>query len=265
MSDRDGGQPIEQFIHALTSQLDRAQSALALKVRAGLPLTFAVKDLSLDLRAHVEMTGSVVRIRPAGPGDGEASMLHLSLTTITKPMIEENTVQLAADPSEPSLKEVLGPGVSEDEQRRLEWAGIHSVRQLRDVQRQGGEQALERVAQIPVMRLRAALERANQPHVSGVFPESVSAGDSTGGAPLLRVRGENLMLDRPPEVRIDGEPVTVVQAAEKELVVAPQPHQLRGTLAVGPTPGTWAERAFDCRPTTQPTGREATVRNGGAP
>ena len=47
MNGRDPGLPIENFIQALTSQLDRAQAALALKARAGLPLTFAVKDLTL--------------------------------------------------------------------------------------------------------------------------------------------------------------------------------------------------------------------------
>src|SRR5512135_3012187 len=124
MNERDAGLPIEQFIQALTSQLDRAQATMALKARAGLPLTFAVKDISIDLRTHVEMVGSVVRIRPAGPGDVEASILHLALTTITRPMMEENTVQLSAEPDEPSLKEVLGNEMSEDEQRRLEWVGI---------------------------------------------------------------------------------------------------------------------------------------------
>ena len=48
----DAGLPIEEFIQAITSQLDRTQEALALKADAGLPLTFAVRDLSLDLRTH---------------------------------------------------------------------------------------------------------------------------------------------------------------------------------------------------------------------
>jgi len=56
MSDAKGGVPIEQFIQALTTQLDRAQNAMALKAEnLDLPLTFAVKDLSLDLRTHVEV------------------------------------------------------------------------------------------------------------------------------------------------------------------------------------------------------------------
>src|SRR6185295_19091005 len=91
MSNGDHSVPIEQFIQALQTQLDRAQTAMAIKAEnLDLPLTFAVKDLSLELRTHVEVVRSEVRIRPAGPGDGDASTLHLALTTITRPMIKEN-------------------------------------------------------------------------------------------------------------------------------------------------------------------------------
>ena len=66
MSNGDTGVPIEQFIQALQTQLDRAQTAMAMKAEnLDLPLTFAVKDLSLDLRTHVEIVRSEVRIRPA--------------------------------------------------------------------------------------------------------------------------------------------------------------------------------------------------------
>ena len=74
-------------------------------------------------------------------------------------------------PDEPSLREVLGPEVSEDDRRRLEWAGIHNVTQLREVQRRSGEEALERSTQVPVARLRAALFRAAMPRIVEVKPE----------------------------------------------------------------------------------------------
>ena len=174
----DAGLPLEHFIQALTSQLDRAQATMALKARAGLPLTFAVKDLTLDLRTHVEMVGSVVRLRPAGPGDRDASTLHVSLTTITRPMIEENTSQvLATSPDEPSIKDVLGADVTDEEQRRLEWAGVYTVSQLRDVEQHSGAEAIERVSQLDVGRLRRALQMADQPYVSRVVAERPEVAD----------------------------------------------------------------------------------------
>jgi len=251
----DPGLPIEQFIQALTSQLDRAQSALALKARAGLPLTFALKDLTLDLRTHVEMAGSVVRIRPAGPGETEASMLHVSLTTITKPMIEENTAKLALATEEPALRDVVGDQLNDDELRRLEWAGVHTVSQFVDLQEHTNADALERVAQVPAMRLRAALDRASRPRIGSVTtfvprpsadpgrPASTDGGlfpeirQPFADTPLIRVKGINLVRGNLPTVRIGGEKVPVLQAGKRELVLAPLAHQMSGTLEIETAPG----------------------------
>ncbi len=53
-------------------------------------MTFARSaTLLMDLKAHVEMDRSEVRIRPAGPNENDASVLHLQFTAITKPMIDE--------------------------------------------------------------------------------------------------------------------------------------------------------------------------------
>ena len=253
MSNRDGGLPIEQFIQALTSQLDRAQDAMALKARTGRPLTFAVKDMTLELRTHIEMVGSVVRITPAGPGDTETSVLHLSLTTITRPMIEENTVQLMSQADEPSLKEALGSDLSDEEQRRLEWAGVHTVAQLRELQQRSGEDAIERVAQVPATRLRLALERASRPFLNEVTTEPSHGQVETGATPLLRIRGRNLLQkDQTPQVHIGGERVRVLEANERELVVAPLAHQMSGTLMVETAPGKRGQTEFDLQPPPSP-------------
>jgi hypothetical protein len=271
--DSEPGLPIEQFIQALTSQLDRAQSALALKARAGLPLTFALQGLTLDLRTHVEMSGSVVRIRPAAPGETEASMLHLALTTITKPMIEENTAKLALASDEQPLREAVGDQLNDDELRRLEWAGVHTLSQFVDLQQHASPDALERVAQVPAMRLRAALDRAARPHISdittidvgsrdvGRSPDPTIGTEPTIGTrvpmnppvrqlpvepqapmlsdsiPLIRVRGHNLVRDGLPKVSIGGERVNVLEAGRRELLIAPLAHQLGGTLEIETAPG----------------------------
>jgi hypothetical protein len=130
----------------------------------------------------MEIVGSVVHIRPAAPNEKEASTVRLQLTTVTRPMIEENAVQLGPAPDEPSLRDVLGPEVTEEEERRLEWAGIQNVAQLRDLQRRSGEEALEKFTQVPVARLRAALSRASMPRIIKVTPEPgpISPGEGNG-------------------------------------------------------------------------------------
>ena len=230
---QDIGLPVEQFIQALTSQLDRVQSAMAMKAKAGLPLTFAVKDLSIDLRAHVEMVDSVVHLRPAASGEKESSMLHLTLTTITAPMIEENSRSFASS-VDPSLHEALGSSITEEEQRRLEWAGIHTLSQLQTLRHQTGEAAIERVADIPVNRLRMALSRAGHPIVTHV---ELEAADGSGEH-ILGIHGANLARDGASQVHLDGRPVTVLSVDPTHLVVRLPGSSLRGTLHVETGPGT---------------------------
>jgi hypothetical protein len=94
---QESGVPLDVFIQSLTEQLDKAQASMALKARVGkLPLTFAVKDVSLDLRAFVQMVDDDVFLRPSSPGDTEASTIKLTLTTVTRSMIEENAVDFKA-------------------------------------------------------------------------------------------------------------------------------------------------------------------------
>ena len=230
--------PLEEFIQALSSQLDRAQTSLRLKAR-NLPLTFAVKDLSIDLRAHFDVVNGAVCVRSPSAGETDTSVLHLAFTTITRPVIEENTVDVQASVSGPSLRDVLGDEISEEEQRRLEWTGIQTVSQLRDLQKSAGEGVIARVANIPAMRLRQALERAAQPRVTTVRPV-IRANQP----PQLQVLGFNLMQDDAPTASIDGEPVHVLRASEDEVWIAPLPHHTEGTLVIEPTPGQQVATAF---------------------
>ena len=87
--------PVEEFLQALTAQLDRAQDALAVKVTGtNRPLTWALKDISIDLRVFVDVNPSGrVTLRSAAPNEDGASTVHLTLTTITRPMVEENALE----------------------------------------------------------------------------------------------------------------------------------------------------------------------------
>lgn len=221
----DTGLPIEDFIQAITSQLDRTQEALALKASAGMPLTFAVRDLSLDLRTHLDVSGSVVRIRPAGPGDGEASMLHLSLSTITRPMIEENTRSMSVTAGETSLRDALGDDLTDDEERRLEWAGVRSVEQLRNLRDRSAGNALNRTTRLPVQRLWSRLQDASRPEIHDVRP-------SPGEPREWTAVGRNLLGRSGARVRLGGEPVDVVEARPDSIRLRALPHQLGAVLEI---------------------------------
>jgi hypothetical protein len=259
VNERTESVPIELFVQALSGQLDRAQTAMAMKARLrNLPLTFAVKDISLDLNAYIEVRNSVVYLRPAGPGDTDASTLHVSLTTITKSMIEENSIQYAADVDEPSLKEALGDSISDEEQQRLEWVGVHTVSQLRELKQRGGELTIQRLAQVPAERLQAALMRASEPRITRVLRDRITTQPTPEAAsPIMRIHGDNLLsrLHRP-IVRIAGEAVPILQATEQEIVIAPLAHQLSAadSLEVEVEPGVQVSASLgaDERGATQP-------------
>lgn len=241
MNTAEGSVPIEDFVQALQAQLDRAQRAMHTKARnLNLPLTFAVKDISIDLRTHVEVVRNQVRVRPAGPGDHDASVLHLTLITVTRPMIEENA--FAMDASEERIDEVKD--IPEEDRRKLEWAGLQTVRQLRQLHEEGGEESIGRMANLPVDRLRKALQKMSQPMVARVEP----AESDDPAQKLLRIRGENLMRRGVPKVEIEGEPVSVLRASEREVLVAPMAHQFGGVLRIETEPDYATQAAFDLRP-----------------
>lgn len=220
---RDSGVPFDLFIQALTEQLDKAQAAMAIKARVGkLPLTFAVKEVSLDLRAFVQLIDDDVYLRPAGPGETEASTIKLALTTITKPMIEENAVDFRNDDTSFNLKEALGDRLSDDDQRRLERIGVRTVTQLNELRQTAGADVIARLSRMPVNRLQQALMNSAAPRVTHIDRKS----ERDPGQRRVHVSAPSLLAGRLPRVRAAGVPVPVLEAGEGRLVLAPLASQL---------------------------------------
>jgi len=194
---------VEDFVQSITAQLDRVQDALALKARTGRPLTFALKDLSVDLKVFWDSDGSGrALLRHAGPNEEGASTLQIAFTTITRAMVEENTVAMAQDADPRRLEELPGmPSLQDEDRQRLDLLGIRTVGQLKQLSQEATTKAVETYTGIPVLRLQAALQQAAQPAITG--NEVVSRG----GRPYLRIFGVNLTRAGKPEVRLSGERV----------------------------------------------------------
>lgn len=161
----EGSFLVEDFINAITTQLDRVQDALRLKA-VNRPLTYALKDISLDLQVFVEVdVQGNVRFRSSGPNEVGASTINLGFTTITRPMIEENTVSLAMTRS-PNLDEI---GLADDERKRLEQLGVRNAAQLQKLGQSTGTTTVARLTGIPVDRLKNALS-LGKPNVTQVTP-----------------------------------------------------------------------------------------------
>lgn len=250
--------PLENFIQAVQSQLDKAQTAMAVKARnLNLPMTFAIKDINLDLRAHVEFSQGEIRIRPAAADESQASVFHIVFTAITRPMIEENAVALAEDPEDQSIDE-LADELTPEERRKLEWVGVRTVKQLRSIEREGTSREVGRVTNLPVTRLRKALQRAASPLVEQVTPATGPDDAGPDFRRILKVRGRNLTPESgPPQVRIAGRPVSILKSSASELLLAPEEDQWSGELQVDTDAGLAGAMRFDLRPPQAASGGPA--------
>jgi hypothetical protein len=245
---------VEEFIDSITTQLDRVQDALRVKA-VNRPLTYALKDLSLELKVFIELDArGMVRFRTSGPNEAGASVVHLGFTTITKPMIEENTVSLAASRG-PSLEEA---GLGEDERRTLERYGVRTVAQLQKLGSTTGISTVSRLSAVSADRLKSALAHG-QPRIDRVTP--VKAPPSlaqppprpaapspprsrppfgTGTQPTrVQITGRNLIGEvGPPVVKLRGQPLSLVEADDDRLVVDLPKESQSGALELEMADGT---------------------------
>lgn len=262
MSSASNAVALEDFIQAVQAQLDTAQTRMTLKAQNDrLPLTFAIRDISMDLKAHVEIAQGEVRIRPAGPADADPTVLHLVFTAITRPMIDENAVQLAVDDKDDVPLVELGDALDDDERRRLEGIGVRTVSKLEELKKRGLGGSVGRITRLSANKLESVLSRATRPMVSEITSEAGFEG-ADELRQRLRVRGKNLLRDgRPPAVTIGGRPVGVMQASDGEIVLAPELDQMAGEMSLAHDPQSPTQVWFDRKPIAN---RASTVGSPGA-
>lgn len=224
------GVPVEHFLQAIGEQLDRAQDALAVKARTGRPMTWALRDFKIALQVFVEIDAKgTVLWRSAGPNETGASTVNLEFTTITRPMIEENTYSVLDETDGRSIDQIGGAAdFSDDDKMRLRRLGVTNVAQLRRLSPRDAPRldAIGEMVGIPVSKLEAALRASSRPSVQG--HDVVMRNDET----FIRIHGANLTDGINTEVRLAGDPVEVVEAKPNQLLVRPLEHHLTGQIEV---------------------------------
>jgi hypothetical protein len=242
---------MEEFLEAIASQLDRAQDALAFKA-INRPLTYAIRDFNLALQVFVDMdVEGNVRLRASGPNEAGASTVNIGFTTMTRPMIEENTISLAQTRT-PTLVEA---GFAPAERRSLERLGVRNTAQLRRLGTSTGASTVARLTSIPVERLRAALQlERSQITTAEPLPIARPTPGSNAGEPArpipsdgtirlapdtahIHLMGTNLATEHGlPEVHLDGQPVALAEA-DSDRIVVPVPTDLRSGVLDVTLPG----------------------------
>ena len=224
------GVPVEEFLQAIGEQLDRAQDALAIKARTGRPLTWALREFKIALQVFVEVDGQgQVTWRSAGPNEAGASTVNLEFTTITRPMIEENTYSVFDESDARPIDQIGGAAdLTDDERIRLRRLGVRNVGQLRRLAPRDTPrlEAIGDMVGIPISKLEAALRASARPMVAG--HDVVKRNDQT----LLRIHGANLTDGIDTEVKLAGDPVEVVDARPERLIVRPLDHHTTGQIEI---------------------------------
>ena len=123
---------------------------------------------------------------------------------------------------------------------------MRTVKQFQDAQERGTVNTIGRVTNLPVERLRKALERASAPMVQRVEPVMTAPNGNGDEPPLIRVTGRNLVRGGAfPQVRIGDRPVSILKSSPGELLLAPGRDQWAGELSVEAAPTQATAMSFD--------------------
>jgi hypothetical protein len=173
------------FVEAVTVELDRARDLSRVKSEAGRPLTYLVKDLTLNLNVFPEYDGARVRFRTAAPNEDGASAMKLDLGSATAPMVEQTTKR------PPRADEVRVEDLPIDEQTRdkLRNIGVESkedIERLRDVKVRTARGDVD-FARLADMMDAATSGKRKRPKVQGIV-----SFETSGNGRRLRVLGEQM-------------------------------------------------------------------------
>jgi hypothetical protein len=207
MATENNAWQLEDFVDSLVVELDKARETLAVKA-INKPLSYAVKELSLDLNVFPNYDGDQVKFTTAGPGEQGASKVTIQLGSITDQQVRA-TSKAPVKKTDVSIDDIPVDKTTKKELRKL---GVSSVDDLKQIEQKNVD--LKRVTDNAIdysqlaNRIRQSRRNDAPPRVSAV---SLALD---GGAPTLVIQGDNLAVD--PKFR----PVAVVNQALADVVTS---------------------------------------------
>src|SRR5215510_885900 len=179
---------LEDFVDSLVLDLDKTRETLAVKA-INKPLTYTVKELSLDLNIFPTYDGDTVRFTTAQPGQQGASKVSIQLGSITDQQVRATTKIPSA--SGVSIDDI---NIDKGTKKRLRKLGVQSVDDLQRVEKKNVD--LKRVADTDIdYRSLANQIQKMQRNTAPPMVRSVSLSHDDDGAPALLVRGKHLAVN----------------------------------------------------------------------
>ena len=185
---------LESFLDSLIVELYKARETLSVKA-INKPLTYAVKDISLDLQIFPTYDGDNVQFITAQAGQAGASRVSIQLGSITDQQVRE-TSRVPVSKNDIVLDSI--EGIDERTKKKLKKMGVNSVTDLEKMEKKNID--IEKVATgdggsgINYKNLANLIEKTrrakNPPMISRI---SVSKSED---GPVLSLHGKNLSMQK---------------------------------------------------------------------
>jgi len=206
---------LESFLDSLIVELDRARETLAVKA-INKPLTYAVKDVNLEMQLFPSFDGNNVRFITAQPGQEGASKIAIQLGSITDQQIRKTTK--GPTTTEDVSIEVIDE-IDDATKKELRKIGVTSVNDLDKIKKRNVD--IEKISKKKVNygKLANLLNKArrtnNPPEI-----KNVNFNISRSGT-MMQVEGKNLILDHQynPVAVVNGKLVALKEATKDQLVI----------------------------------------------
>jgi hypothetical protein len=206
---------LEEFVDSLVVELDKTRETLAVKA-INRPLTYTVKDLSLDLNIFPSYDGDFVKFITAQPGQQGASKVTIQLGSITDQQVRATTKA----PGHKGDIRIDDIDVDKTTKKKLRELGVSSVDDLKQVEQKNVD--LQKVSdnEIDYRQLANQIQKSRRTQIPPRV-EAVSLSVDETGAPLLLVQGENLAVDPgfPPVAVVNHKLADVTSSSAQEVKI----------------------------------------------
>ena len=181
---------LESFLDSLIVELDKARETLSIKA-INKPLTYAVKDVNLEMQLFPSFDGNNVKFVTAEPGQQGASKIAIQLGSITDQQIRKTS-------KEPTKKDDISidliDEIDDETKSTLRKIGVTSVNDLDQIQKSNVD--IERVSNKKTNygKLANLLQKARRNNLPPTV-KNVNFNISKSGS-FIVVEGDNLVVDK---------------------------------------------------------------------
>ena len=204
---------LSAFVDALVVELDKARETLSIKAINN-PLSYAVKDMALDLQIFPTYDGDEVRFTTAKPGDSGSSKISLQLASISDRQVRESSKRPASK-GDIKIDEIEIDGDIKNELRKI---GVTSVSDLNKIEQKNVdlESVVKKKTNYSELAdiIRGSRRSKQPPKLRGI-----SLSDASKNSCQMDVEGEDLLIDHAfaPVVVMNGELVDLLEGSRNKI------------------------------------------------